>query len=347
MTLPGDQNAAEASVPVPLARLNAPAFFTGKFSASAMLRSMAPKEWAMGSSTKLSKFRFSRPENSTAASIATRESSPPLAIGANRAGPLRTILTAIHWPRPWRCFGKCRKSGDVTDLEQALYGGTRAEAAARLGAQRACEQLPKASKQEPTLGRPLPDLSGLEICCESDLEQIRRLRSIPLEGLVLAYERKLLFAYEDPFQGRCWVISDDARRNAIKRRIDGERFHYRNPEEGKKEGPKAKCWPHANANWPIGIAQAIRFPAISLCEGGPDFLAALALAHAGAVESLVAPVCMTGSSCHIDNDALPLFRGKRVRIFADADEAGQSALQRWPSSCRRSKQRSTPSILLA
>jgi len=77
MTLPGDQNAAEASVPVPLARLNAPAFFTGKFSASAMLRSMAPKEWAIGSSTKLSKFRFSRPENSTAASIATRESSPP------------------------------------------------------------------------------------------------------------------------------------------------------------------------------------------------------------------------------------------------------------------------------
>ena len=29
----------------------------------------------------------------------------------------------------WHCFGKCGKSGDVTDLEQALGGGTRAEAA--------------------------------------------------------------------------------------------------------------------------------------------------------------------------------------------------------------------------
>jgi DNA primase len=32
------------------------------------------------------------------------------------------------------CFG-CGKYGDVTDLEQALGGGTRAEAAARLGAE--------------------------------------------------------------------------------------------------------------------------------------------------------------------------------------------------------------------
>jgi hypothetical protein len=134
-----------------------------------------------------------------------------------------------------------------------------------------------------------PDLSGLEICREGDLKRISLLRSILIEGLLLAYERKLLFAHQNPFQGRCWVITDDARRNAIARRLDGERFHYRQPKEGEKEGPKAKCWLHAEAKWPIGIAQAIGFPAISLCEGGPDFLSAFALAHAGAVESLVAP----------------------------------------------------------
>ena len=180
-----------------------------------------------------------------------------------------------------------------------------------------------------------PDLSGLELCRESDLEQISKLRSIPIEGLLLACERKLLFAYQNPFQGRCWVITDDARRNAIARRLDGERFHFRNSEGGKKEGPKAKCWLHANANWPIGIAQATSFPAIALCEGGPDFLAAFALAHAGAVESLVAPVCMTGSGCSIHKETLPLFRGKRVRIFADADEPGQAALQRWAEQLRK------------
>jgi hypothetical protein len=148
-------------------------------------------------------------------------------------------------------------------------------------------------------------------------------------SLLLACERKVLFAYQNPFQGRCWVITDDARRNAIARRLDGERFHYRQPKEGEKEGPKAKCFRHAEAKWPIGIAQATSFPAISLHEGGPDFLSGFALAHAGAVESLVAPVCMTGSSCLIHKEALPLFRGKRVRIFADADEPGQAALQRW------------------
>jgi len=183
--------------------------------------------------------------------------------------------------------------------------------------------------------KPPPDLSGLELCREGDLKQISKLRSIPIEGLLLAYARKLLFAYQNPFQGRCWVITDDARRNAIARRLDGERFYFRQPGEGEKEGPKAKCWRNANANWPIGIAQATTFPAIALCEGGPDFLAAFALAHAGAVESLVAPVCMTGSGCSIHKEALPMFRGKRVRIFADADDPGQAALQRWAEQLRK------------
>jgi hypothetical protein len=40
----------------------------------------------------------------------------------------------IHPDEKWQCYGKCGRSGDVTDLEQALYGGTLAEAAARLGA---------------------------------------------------------------------------------------------------------------------------------------------------------------------------------------------------------------------
>jgi hypothetical protein len=41
------------------------------------------------------------------------------------------------------------------------------------------------------------------------------------------------------------------------------------------------------------------------------------------------PVCMTGASCRIHPEALPLFRGKRVRIFGHVDAAGQSAVQKW------------------
>jgi hypothetical protein len=177
--------------------------------------------------------------------------------------------------------------------------------------------------------RPGPDLHGIELCSPSDLLEIAMLRSIPVVGLRLARERKLLFAYSDPYQGRCWGITDDARRNAIYRRLDGKRFHFREPQEDKKEGPKSRNWKGSEASWPIGIAQSSGFPAIALCEGMPDFLAAFWLAYAGAVESLVAPVCMTGAACRIHEDALPMFRGKRIRLFGHADEAGQYAIERW------------------
>jgi hypothetical protein len=177
--------------------------------------------------------------------------------------------------------------------------------------------------------RPGPDLRGVKPCSESDLEQIARVRSIPLVGLRLARDRKLLFSYYRPSHGPCWLITDDARRNAIKRRLDGKPFQDRDPKTGKIEEKKSKCVFGSDANWPVGIAQAGGFPSIALCEGAPDFLAAFWLAYAGAVESLVAPVCMTGASCHIHEDALAMFRGKRVRIFGHADEAGQDTVQRW------------------
>jgi CHC2 zinc finger len=177
-------------------------------------------------------------------------------------------------------------------------------------------------------------LEGIERCSVGDLYQIAKLRFIPLVGLRLAHERKLLFMYTDPYQGRCWLITDDARRNAIYRRLDGKRFHYREVTEDKKEGPKSKTFLHSEANWPIGIAQASSFPTIALCEGAPDFLAAFWLAYAGAGEQWVAPVCMTGASCSIHPDALSIFRGKRVRIFGHADERGKEAMGRWAEQLR-------------
>jgi CHC2-type zinc finger protein len=61
-------------------------------------------------------------------------------------GAAFVLFDDVHW----KCFGKCEKSGDVIDLEQALGGGTLAEAAERLGAQRV-QQLgsrPEAPKEE-------------------------------------------------------------------------------------------------------------------------------------------------------------------------------------------------------
>jgi len=41
------------------------------------------------------------------------------------------------------------------------------------------------------------------------------------------------------------------------------------------------------------------------------------------------PVAMLGASQRIHPDALPMFAGKRVRIFGHDDEAGRGAVERW------------------
>jgi hypothetical protein len=177
-------------------------------------------------------------------------------------------------------------------------------------------------------------LEGIGPCTADDLMKLALLRAVPLKGLQLACDRRLLFSNEYPHEGDCWIITDDARRNAIARRLDGKPFGGLEPQTVEVRRRKSTCIWGSEANWPIGIAQANGFPAISLHEGGPDLLSAFLLIWAGAVEELVAPVCMTGASCRIHEDALPLFRGKRVRIFGHADEAGQEAVKRWAEQLR-------------
>jgi hypothetical protein len=226
--------------------------------------------------------------------------------------------------------------GDAIDFLAKIKGISNAEAFVELlkMVDHTVTPVVTAARQSAKSEERRPDLSGIEPCSYRDLSEISKLRFITLEGLKLASERRVLFAYDDPFQGACWLITDDARRCANYRRMDGRRFHFREATPDQKEGPKSRCLKSSQANWPIGIAQASAFPAIALCEGGPDFLSAFALAYAGAVESLVEPVCMSGAACRIHEDALPMFRGKRVRIFGHADETGQEAMRRWAQQLR-------------
>jgi hypothetical protein len=146
-----------------------------------------------------------------------------------------------------------------------------------------------------------------------DLDAISNLRAISVKALQIAVDR--VFLYMARLKGeRAFVSTDKSRRNYLARRLDGRKWEH--------ISSKAYTLPDSQAKWPIGIQEAGPFPAIALCEGGPDFLAAFGHALASSVENLVAPVCMAAASYRIPADALPYFERKRVRIFVHDDALG-------------------------
>jgi hypothetical protein len=145
------------------------------------------------------------------------------------------------------------------------------------------------------------------------------LRGLSVEGVRLAYERSLL-RFGTWRTWLAWFILDGSGKVAQARRLDGQPWTK-----------DAKAWtlPGSQAAWPVGTGEADKFPAIALCEGGPDLLAAFAFLIAEGRERDVAPVTMLGGCARIHADALPMFAGKRVRIFAHLDETGDKAANRW------------------
>ena len=80
--------------------------------------------------------------------------------------------------------------------------------------------------------------------------------------------------------------------------------------------------------------EARPFPAIALCEGGPDLLAAHYLtlweqATHTRRDVQCSPVAMLGATQRIHADALLQFTGKRIRIFGHDDTAGRAAVELW------------------
>ena len=89
-----------------------------------------------------------------------------------------------------------------------------------------------------------------------------------------------------------------------------------------EEERKAWSLPGSVGDWPAGIKGAAAYPAIALCEGGADLLAACHLAWCADVLGNLGVVAIFGAGNHIADAALPYFAGKRVRIFIDDDPAG-------------------------
>jgi hypothetical protein len=173
--------------------------------------------------------------------------------------------------------------------------------------------------------RHMPELSWPS---DEVLEILAEARSIEVDALRIAAKRGLLRTAE--LKGHpAWILSDCTRFTFLARRLDGQVWDH------LPSTPKAWLLKGSRGNWPIGCREAASYPAIALCEGGPDLLAVFGHALATGVDDLVAPVGMASATGDIPEDALLCFAGKRVRVFTHDDDAGYSAAANWASQLKR------------
>lgn len=154
------------------------------------------------------------------------------------------------------------------------------------------------------------------------LRQISAVRGLSIEGLELAVERGVLRVGHHK-NLPCWFVTDDRRTAAQARRIDGQRFF-------STDGTKGLSLTGTVGGWPVGAA-AIQpqHRSVLFCEGGPDLLAAHCIIAAEGRSHDTAAVALLGAAQKIAESALPIFAGRRIRIFEHSDKAGTTAVKTW------------------
>jgi hypothetical protein len=233
----------------------------------------------------------------------------------------------------WKCFKGCGHGDAISFLQCALKlsTGTALREFVRLAGLDPARPRPLAAlvpvrlKLRPDAPQPAPEWPPMHAGTPTDHERLAAVRRVSVASVALAAHRGLLTF------GRwrdlpAWFVRDRSHRVAQARRLDGARWW--------PDGPKALTLPGGCASWPVGLLETDGFPVIALCEGGPDMLAALHLALSFGREADIAPVGMLGAGQRIHADALPLFAGRRVRIFAHADEDGRKGAILWTRQLR-------------
>jgi DNA primase len=220
----------------------------------------------------------------------------------------------------WKDYGT-GESGDQIDLIQKHFACEKREAIRRFldytGSpmplpHRKCTE----TKEEP------PKWS-FRLGTTAEIEQVAALRGLSVETVRAVQDHGLLrFGIHRDVPA--WIVTDKAAINAQARRLDGKNWG------NSEEGIKAITLSGSKASWPLGTEEAKDFKKVAFVEGGPDLLAAFAAFHAEGKDD-VAAVAMLGAAHKIPNSALIILGGKRIRIFAHTDMAGQKGATRWAS----------------
>lgn len=191
---------------------------------------------------------------------------------------------------------------------------------------------PRSTARTPSDSRPGIMFDGRE-GTDADFSAILQARRLPPEaeaGLVLAHFLRVLhFAEVGGFA--CWLVSDESRKLAEARRLDGLPF----PAVGTLGERKAHTLKGGVKSWPVGLLPRLsadrhrRVPVV-MVEGGPDLLAAFAvLASLPMRDRDFLPVAMLGTSASIGPDAIEMLSRREVVIPAHGDKAGGEAAARW------------------
>jgi hypothetical protein len=221
------------------------------------------------------------------------------------------------------------EGGDVVSFVIAATGCDHAAAIARVkglaggavGTPPPLRAIAPIAKETPPAPKPLP---ALDVPTFAEVRTLAALRGWPcFAAFEIAAARGLLrmATVRDAGESvRAWVLTDDSRRTAQARRLDGQPW--------KRTGAKSDTL-RADPAHPIGLAALGNRPVIAICEGEPDTLAALHFAFLAGVHESIAPLCLTGAAKRIPEPVAEQLRGRQVRIFRQADTAGHAAALSW------------------
>jgi len=141
---------------------------------------------------------------------------------------------------------------------------------------------------------------------------------------VIEAEQRGLVSFKKHRRVACWWFGDT--RNGCWRRLDGLPFEIKGHHVKAEAETRGDAWHRL-----IGLDEVLandRREILLVTEGSKDALAALHFADVEGKLSSVGLVAALGTGVTLRSDDVEKFSGRRVRIFGDADSAGQETASR-------------------